>query len=157
MGAGPNEVAKMYHTAIVGNPVLTPQWALGWNQCKYGYKNTQEMVDSVQGYKNFSIPLDTQWVDIDYMNDYQDFTFDQKENKFGDLPSFVTNLTSNNMHFIPIVDLGIAKIKGYSVYDDGVTNDVFLKAADKKDFVGQVWPGDSVYPDFFKSETVQWW
>jgi alpha-glucosidase (family GH31 glycosyl hydrolase) len=64
------------------------------------------------------------------------------------------------MHFVPIVDLGIAKTaKGvYSAYDDGVTNDVFLKAWDNKtDFIGQVWPGDSVYPDFFKSQTVKWW
>ena len=35
-GADPNEVTKQYHT-IVGRPVLTPQWALGWSQCRWGY------------------------------------------------------------------------------------------------------------------------
>ena len=37
-GNGPNEVTKMYHSAIVGHPVLVPQWMLGWNHCRYGYK-----------------------------------------------------------------------------------------------------------------------
>jgi alpha-glucosidase (family GH31 glycosyl hydrolase) len=40
LGDKPTHVAKMYQTAIVGSPVLTPQWALGWNQCKYGYTKT---------------------------------------------------------------------------------------------------------------------
>jgi alpha-glucosidase len=117
------------------------------------------MKDSVEGYKNMSIPLDTQWVDIDYMNNYQDFTYDNSTDRFGGLPSFVQELKNKSMHFIPIVDLGIAKVdSGYQAYTDGVANDVFLKIHDgKTDFVGQVWPGDSVYPDFFNSKTVTWW
>ena len=41
-GANPNELTTMYHT-IVGTPVLTPQWALGWNQCRWGYRNTSDL------------------------------------------------------------------------------------------------------------------
>jgi len=35
-GATPDAVVTQYHM-IVGKPVLTPQWALGWHQCKWGY------------------------------------------------------------------------------------------------------------------------
>jgi alpha-glucosidase (family GH31 glycosyl hydrolase) len=38
----PNEVTKLYHT-IIGTPVLVPQWALGWNQCRWGYNSTEEL------------------------------------------------------------------------------------------------------------------
>jgi lysosomal alpha-glucosidase len=38
-GQDPIEVTKEYHK-VVGAPVLTPMWALGWHQCKWGYKNT---------------------------------------------------------------------------------------------------------------------
>ena len=47
MGSGPAEVAKTYQAAIVGKPVVTPQWALGWNQCKWGYTGTQELNNSM--------------------------------------------------------------------------------------------------------------
>jgi len=30
-GANPNEVVEAYHMNIVGLPVVTPQWALGWH------------------------------------------------------------------------------------------------------------------------------
>ena len=43
-GQDPIEVTKEYHK-IVGTPVLTPMWALGWHQCKWGYKNTNELRD----------------------------------------------------------------------------------------------------------------
>jgi alpha-glucosidase len=63
------------------------------------------------------------------------------------------------MRFVPIMDAGIAVSDSYEAYKDGVSKDVFIKAGsdNKTDFVGQVWPGDSVYPDFTKNETVLWW
>jgi alpha-glucosidase len=26
--------------SIIGHPLFTPQWALGWHQCKWGYWDT---------------------------------------------------------------------------------------------------------------------
>lgn len=34
----PESIIAKYHS-MVGTPVLVPQWALGWNQCRYGYLN----------------------------------------------------------------------------------------------------------------------
>ena len=39
-GKNPNEVVTKYHTGVVGKPVLTPSWILGWNQCRWGYTST---------------------------------------------------------------------------------------------------------------------
>ena len=58
---------KKYHNLIVGNPVLIPQWALGWNQCKWGYENTDDLRWNVGNYSENDLPLDTQWNDIDWM------------------------------------------------------------------------------------------
>ena len=38
--SNPDTISATYQNFIVGNPVLVPQWSLGWNQCKYGYKNS---------------------------------------------------------------------------------------------------------------------
>jgi len=107
MGESPEAVTKLYHTAIVGTPVLIPQWALGWNQCRWGYNSTEELQAVVEGYANAGIPLETQWSDIDYLYDYRDFTYDDKGNYAG-LKDFVDGLHAKNMKYIPILDAGIA-------------------------------------------------
>ena len=88
-GKDPDEITYKYQK-IVGFPVLTPQWALGWNQCKWGYKSTQELRDVVNNYSANGFPLDTIWSDIDYLANYRDFHFDD-ENGFEDQPDFVRN------------------------------------------------------------------
>lgn len=75
---------------MIGDPVLIPQWALGWNQCRWGYNTTQDLQDSVDKYKLNNLPLDVQWSDIDYMDQYKDFTYDTI--KFKGLPDFVDKL-----------------------------------------------------------------
>jgi len=57
-------------------------------------------------YKKYLIPLDTLWSDIDYMEDYKDFTYDSKN--FAGLPDLIKELHNDNKHYIPIIDAGIA-------------------------------------------------
>ena len=75
-GSNPDEVTKQYHL-IIGKPVLTNQWALGWNQCKWGYKSLTELKEVVANFSRLDLPLDTQWSDIDYLNKYRDFEIDE--------------------------------------------------------------------------------
>jgi len=41
-GTTPDAVVSAYHS-LIGYPVMIPQWALGWNQCRWGYNNTDEL------------------------------------------------------------------------------------------------------------------
>lgn len=59
------------------------------------------------------------WSDIDYMDNYIDFTIDH--NKWKDLPAFVNTLHSEGRHFVPIIDAGI------SIADDSKKNNYFGK------------------------------
>jgi alpha-glucosidase (family GH31 glycosyl hydrolase) len=103
----------------VGQPVQIPHWALGWNQCRWGYNDTDALKKVVKGYADAEIPLDTQWSDIDWMNNYKSFEHDPVN--FKDLPEFVEDLHAKDMHYIPILDAGVAKrSEGYQAYTDGV-------------------------------------
>lgn len=88
LGNSANEVVKLYHNSIVGTPTIPPQWTLGWGQCRYGYQNTSKMVEVIDNYTQYGIPLDNMFSDIDYMDDYKNFEYDEKYN-FGDLPTFI--------------------------------------------------------------------
>ena len=59
--------------------------------------------------RQYGIPQDVQWNDIDYMDKHLDFTVDQQQ--FGDLGGFVRDLHSMGQKYIPIVvsKLGLSR------------------------------------------------
>jgi alpha-glucosidase (family GH31 glycosyl hydrolase) len=66
------------------------------------------------------------------MKDYRDFTYDDNSETFKDLPNFIKELHDKQMHYIPILDAGIAQRKGgdYAPYNTGVEKNVFIKDQD---------------------------
>ena len=42
-------------------------------------------------------------------------------------------------------------------YDTGLREDVFIRNPDGTLYIGTVWPGDSVFPDFTLSRVRDWW
>ena len=97
------------------------------------------------------------------MDSYKDFTIDPVN--FAGLKDFVSGINANySMKYIPIIDAGVAQklpsIENYPVYNDGVTQDIFVKATNEKDapiFTGQVWPVDAAFPDWFNNKTSAFW
>jgi len=104
------------------------------------------------------LPLDSLWSDVDYMDNFKAFTIDPKN--YSDLPTLVEELHNNDIHYVPILEPGIAQRVGsnYSVYNSGVETNVFIKSFfNGSDFTGKGTAGDVVYPDFFHDDTIPWW
>ncbi|XP_062576597.1 sucrase-isomaltase, intestinal-like [Saccostrea cucullata] len=166
LGENPNHALQQYLHAI-GRPALPPYWTLGFHILRWGYENLTRMKFIHQRNVDADIPFDAQWGDIDYMYKKFDFTYDKKT--FKGLPEFVDKVHGEGKKFVVIVDSGIgsdpqlyAEAKnnsaGYRMYEDGIEKDIFVKNASGQVLVGQVWPGDSVFPDFtnVKNTTMFW-
>jgi alpha-glucosidase (family GH31 glycosyl hydrolase) len=126
------------------------------DNCRYGYTSLSEVEDIVSKYIAAEIPLDTQWMDIDYMQNYRDFTTDSVNFPTAEVGKFVDNLHANGMHFVPIIDPGIMTYgpnKGYPAYDDGVKEGLFIRDMTGNFYLSQVWPGPTYMPDFFHPST----
>lgn len=155
MGKGPDDVVKKYFK-LIGTPMLIPQWALGWNQCRWGYTTLAEAKAVVDGYKTNNLPLDVQWSDIDYLNKYRNFEYDSVN--YDGLDTFIDDLHKANKKYIPIIDAGLAARPtaqgkdAYEAYNSGITKNVFMKINGSV-LIGSVWPGDSVFPDYFAKNT----
>lgn len=109
-------------------------------------------------YDKMKIPLDVIWSDIDYLHDYEDFTVDPLH--YAGLKDFVTSIHKEDLHYIPIVDAGIASRPDgtYQTYTDGVKDGVFIKDyMNKEPFVGKVWPGDTVFVDWSHPQAAKFW
>ncbi|XP_033641301.1 lysosomal alpha-glucosidase-like isoform X2 [Asterias rubens] len=157
LGPGPDEVIQQY-TEVIGHPFMPPYWGLGFHLCRWGYGSANKTLAVVKKMKAAGIPQDTQWSDIEYAVGRKDFTFNN--NTYAELPDLIRYCHANSMHFIPIVDPAISSTQApgtYSPYDAGIVGDVFVKNSSGNPLVGKVWPGETVFPDFFNEKTKSWW
>lgn len=139
---------------LIGRSYLPPKWAFGYIQSRWGYSTDEEVREIVKGHRERHIPLDGVCMDIDYMEDYKDFTWDKK--KFPDLRGFNDDMRQEHIRLIPIIDAGVKQQDGYDTCEEGLEKGYFVKKADGKPFVGAVWPGRSYFPDFLREDVRQW-
>lgn len=141
---------------LVGTTPLPPLWALGYHQSRWGYAGEDDLVNLHTQFKRHEIPCDGLWLDIDYMRGYRLFTVDKQHFPNGTKQPFA-ELLAENRRVVAIIDPGVKQEKGYEVYDDGVKKEVFCQTCEGGEFVGLVWPGETVFPDFTLPETRTWW
>lgn len=155
-GPEPKKVVEDF-TAMVGRTPLPPLWSLGYQQCRYSYYPEARGREIVQLLRSKKIPADVIYFDIDYQQGYAPFTINREY--FPHFEQMITDFRAQGMRTVLITDLHIKKNPdhGYAPYDSGMKNDVFVKTADGSVFVGKVWPGDSVFPDFTLTRVRDWW
>lgn len=140
---------------LTGRMSLPPRWALGFQQCRYSYAPASEVREIAASFRAREIPCDVLWMDIDYMDQYRSFTFDPKG--FADPLGLTTSLREQGFRNVWILDPGIRREPGHFVYDQGTRGDHWVKTSSGEPFVGKVWPGECVFPDFTRAETRAWW
>lgn len=139
---------------IIGRSYIPPKFAFGFGQSRWGYKTKEDFRKTAEGYRKNHIPLDMIYMDIDYMQDYKDFTVNERN--FENFPEFVQEMKEQGIRLIPIIDAGVKIEEGYSVYEEGVEKGYFCKREDGSDFTAAVWPGYTHFPDMLNPEARKW-
>ena len=141
--------------SLIGTMPVPPRWALGYHQCRYSYTPDDRVLEVARTFREKKIPCDVIWWDIDYMDGYRCFTFHKQDfpNPRG------TNKALHDMDFrsIAIIDPGIKFESGYSVYESGEAIDAWVRDRFGRPFVGNVWPGRCVFPDYTRQDVRAWW
>ena len=153
-GSSLPEVVRRYAT-LTGRGPLPPLWALGYHQCRWSYRSEAELRELVARFTAADVPVSALWYDIDYMDGFRLFTWDHAE--FPDPPALNRDLQAAGIHAVTIVDPGVKREPGYAVYDEGRERAAFCQTASGREYVGKVWPGDTVFPDFTLETTRDWW
>ena len=153
-GPDPKKVLESY-TALVGHSPLPPLWALGFQQSRYSYYPEARVREIARTFREHKIPCDVIYLDIDYQQGNAPFTVDRE--KFPNFAGMIRDLGKQGFKVILITDLHIKKQPGYKPYDEGIAGDNFVKNPDGSVYVGKVWPGDSVFPDFTLERVRRWW
>ncbi|KAJ2847886.1 hypothetical protein IWW36_003619 [Coemansia brasiliensis] len=156
--AGPTalDVIDQY-TQLVGRPNRIPFWALGFHNCRFGYTSVYEVNQVIANYSAARIPLEAAWTDIEYMEKYRDFTFDPQNFPLEEMQKQLDFLHEHGQKMVLIIDPAIHVNNEYGPYTRGQEQDVFMRNADGSEFIGQVWPGYTAFPDWFAANVSQWW
>jgi alpha-glucosidase len=153
-GPGMSDVVDRY-TALTGRPHLPPRWTLGYHQARWSYYPDSKVEAIAAEFRKRDIPADAIWLDIDYMDGFRSWTWSPAG--FPAPPGLVSGLAGIGFKVVAIIDPGLKVDPQWDIYADGLSGGHFLSDADGKPFVGTVWPGPSVYPDFTRKETREWW
>jgi alpha-glucosidase len=140
---------------LCGTTPVPPLWSLGHHQCRWGYRSYADLADLDVKFRRNKIPNDGLWLDIDYMDGFRVFSFDKKH--FPNPAKDLGKLNKQNGHVVPILDPGVKLDKQYKVYQDGVRSNIFCENSNGDRYVGFVWPGKTVFPDFSIKEARAWW
>ena len=149
----PAAVARAFRQ-LTGRSYLPPRWAFGYIQSRWGYAGEDEVRAVAEEHRKRRIPLDGICLDIDYMEDFKNFTW--KQDAFPDLSAFQREMKKDHIRLIPIIDAGIKAEKGYAPYDSGKAGGYFCRKEDGSDFVAAVWPGRCCFPDFMRPDVRRW-
>lgn len=139
---------------LIGRSYIAPRWALGYGQSRWSYFTADEVREVVREHRSRGIPLDSVYLDIDYMERYKDFTINRET--FADFESLVQEMKEQNIHLVPIIDAGVKKEDGYDVYEEGKENGYFCKDENGEDFIVGVWPGKCCFPDMLNDKAREW-
>ncbi len=152
-GDSVKSITKKFRLAI-GESYIPPKWAFGFQQSRWSYPDAKSITDITDKFRDNKIPCDTIYMDIDYMDNYKNFTIDEK--KFPNFPKFVKEIKDKGFRLIPIIDAGCKKEDGYDINDEGLQKNLYCVDEDGKPFVGAVWPGKVHFPDFLNPKTRKW-
>jgi alpha-glucosidase len=143
------------YTELTGRISLPPLWALGNQQSKWGYMDAHQVRAIARGFRERDIPCDVIHLDIDHMDGYRVFTFD--ETRFPDPARFVAELEEDGFKIVCITDPGVKVDEDYGVYTSGRDRDLYCKTKRGSEYRNVVWPGLCAFPDFTNPEAREWW
>jgi alpha-glucosidase len=161
-GSSQPEVTSQY-LDVIGLPAMQQYFGFGFHQCRWGYENWTVVEAVVKTYEDFGIPLEVIWTDIDYMRSYRDFENDPIRFGYAEGQAFLARLAASGRHYIPIIDSAIYvpnaanASDAYPPFNDGNETGSYLLNPDGSLYIGEVWPGYTVFPDWHTSSAKEWW
>ena len=154
-GNGPAEVLKQY-TALTGTTSMPPIFSLGYHQCRWNYRDENDVRDVDEGFDNHDIPYDVLWLDIEHTDGKRYMTWD--EGPFPTPERMIKDIASRGRKMVTIVDPHVKIDDGYPIYKEAKDKGYYVKKNDgTTDFDGWCWPGSSTYLDVTNPAVREWW
>ena len=142
---------------LTGFPMMPPLWALGYHQCKWGYKNQQICEEVISKLDESGIPFDCFWFDLDHCKDRCPWHFNPET--FPSPENIMDKLDQEKRQFVRLCDCHMpASASKMPEAEETKNSNLLITEKDgRTPYVGLCWPGRSTWVDFLKEEAREWW
>ena len=151
-GPEPSRVANTY-ARLTGFNNLPPKWSLGFQQSRYGYKSQVQLTTVANQLRNLQIPCDALWMDIDYMNNLDMFTW--APDSFPAPVQLNQDLDALGFKRVNIIEPLIQTADPLWSFAD--QSGYFVQNPDGTSLVTSIWYGDVSFLDFTKDAAKAWY
>lgn len=126
------------------------------------------LMDRSDNFTATGFPVDVLWTDIEYSQAKAYFTFNQTSWPVSKVTELDQKIQLAKRRLVAITDPHIKVEDSYPVYVNGVATEsettddnkvnIFIKVADgSESFVGNCWPGSSVWIDYVNTNAQEYW
>jgi alpha-glucosidase len=144
------------YTQLTGKPIMPPEWALGFSQCRGMYTNEKLARDVAAEFRKRQIPCDIIYQDIGWTQHLQDFEW-RKEN-YDNPKKMVADLAAQGFKMIVSQDPVISQ-NSRKQWREADSLGYFVKDARNGKSYDMPWPwgGNCGVVDFTNPEVADWW
>jgi alpha 1,3-glucosidase len=154
-GPTPKEFYRQY-SKLTGVLALPPMFSLGYHQCRWNYKDEQDVYQVHNKFEELDYPYDVLWLDIEHTDGKRYFTWDDK--LFPNPKEMQEKLWSQGRRMVTIIDPHVKRDDHYHIHKEATSKGLYIKDKDgRKDYDGWCWPGSSSYLDFTDAKARSWW
>jgi len=154
VGPEPKDVVKQY-ASVTGTSAMPQLFATGYHQCRWNYKDEEDVAQVDSKFDEHDIPYDVLWLDIEHTDGKRYFTWDSV--LFPHPEEMQKKLAAKGRKMVTIVDPHIKRDDSYFLHKEATQMGYYVKDSSGKDFDGWCWPGSSSYIDMLSPEIRKWW
>ncbi|XP_041071221.1 neutral alpha-glucosidase C-like isoform X4 [Carcharodon carcharias] len=155
LGLWKEQFHEFIDTKTNGPQAFPPLFALGHHQCRYSYKDENDVKQVDAGFDVNDIPYDAIWLDIDHTEGKRYFTWDRT--KFPSPREMQEHLRAKDRKLVVISDPHIKVDKKYPFYCEAKSKNYFVMDKNGEVYRGSCWPGVSAYLDFTNPIVRNWY
>lgn len=148
----PKEVTQSY-LEVTGNPMLPLLSSIGYHQCRWNYNDEKDVLTVDAMMDKWQFPYDFIWLDLEYTNEKKYFTW--KSKAFPNPKRLLSNLARTGRNLAVLIDPHL-KV-GYEISEQVSNLKLAVTNSMNELFVGQCWPGESVWIDTFSEKASALW
>lgn len=153
-GPSPADVLRQI-AQVTGSTYMPPLFSLGYHQCRWNYKNQEDVAEVDAGFDHHQIPYDVIWLDIEHTDGKRYFTWNEAQ--FPSPKAMQEAIGAKGRRMVTIVDPHIKRDNQYFVHKQASEKGYYVKKRDGSDYEGWCWPGSSSWIDYTVPAARFWW